>query len=190
MRLHRAFATLSALFLAADCASFTSRPPFPDWAGPLKPLPVRLTVTEREMQLEDGRWADRSGSGELAHSVTKRIHGQDWVEERRYDESAPLLDVRITNYHGDGPNFASVLTACLVPGTLDNRITVDVSLSERDGEVMKCAREIEVRTWYQTFLIVLYPLFSPRAVRAQATEALALQCVADVMKQSTSAAAH
>jgi len=190
MRLHLALGSLSALLLATACASFTSPPALPDYAGPRNPLPFRVTVTEREMQLEDGRWTDRSGSGELARSATKVILHSDWIDEHRYDETAPLLDVRIANYHGEGPNPLTVATGCLLPGTLDNRITVEVSLSSRDGDVVKCSREIEVRTWFQTFLIFAYPLASPRKVREQATDALAMQCVAEVLKQSAAVSAH
>jgi len=190
MRPYPALVVLAALLWVTACASFTSRPSRPDYAGPGRALPVRLNVTERGMQEQgDGRWADRPGNGELAHSATQAIVASGWIDEHRYDESSPLLDVRISNYQSDGPNFASVITACLVPGMLDNRITIDAELAPPRGEVLKCSREIDVRTWFQTFLIVLYPVFSPRAARAESTDALALQCVAELLKQSASTAA-
>lgn len=44
-----------------------------------------------------------------------------------------------------------------------------------------CTRTFDARTWYQTFLIFVYPFRSPAYGRAKATEALALDCLVEAL---------
>ncbi|HXZ84873.1 MAG TPA: hypothetical protein VEI82_05235 [Myxococcota bacterium] len=191
MRIHPRRSALAAVLLATACASFSARPKPPEYAGPLHPLPVRLSVTERSLvESDDHRWADQSGNGALASSALKAILSSGWIDEKRYDMSSALLDVRISNYQSQGPSLATVFTGCLVPGILDHRITVDASLSPATGAVERCSRAVEIRTWYQTFLILAYPFAAPRSVRSDAASALALQCVAELLQHTGSTAAR
>jgi hypothetical protein len=190
MRLRSVCSAFSAIALAA-CASFASRPPLPDWAGPARAVLVRFAVSERDMlQVSEDQWTDQPGNGALAKSVAKSVRDTGWIAEKRFDEQSPRLDLHIANYQSDGPGVLVLFTGCLVPGLVHHKITLDASYQVGNGPPLSCSRDAEVTTWYQTFLIFAYPFASPPSGRAKVTDGLALQCVADLLKQADAAAAR
>jgi len=191
MRLHSLCTALCALALAAGCASFASQPPLPDWAGPHHPLLVRFDVSERGMlQVGEDGWTDLPGNSALAKAAAKAVRDTGWIAEQRFDQKSPRLDLHIANYQSDGPGIIVMFSGFLVPGVVRHRITLDASYQVGNDPPLSCSRTEEVTTWYQTFLLFVYPFATPPSGRAKVTNALALQCVAEILKQADAAAAR
>jgi hypothetical protein len=79
---------------------------------------------------------------------------------------------------------ASFLTAFLLPTALDHLIRVEgfVTLGG-PGTTISCVREDGATTWYQLFLVFLYPWHSPTALDDQLVDHLARECIADILRE-------
>ena len=174
---------LSTLFLASACASFSDLPALPKYDGPTSPLDVQLSADD-EAHLEIARddWRDMPTTGGLSVSATQAIWNSGWVTPSA--SSDLRLNVRVVSYQSQGPGLLSILTAFVVPGIIDHRVLLDATLFASTGSELRCSRVVEMRTWYQTLLIFVYPFRSPAYGRMKATEMLALQCLSDLLQRA------
>jgi hypothetical protein len=100
------------------------------------------------------------------------------------DEPAREFRLHVAEYQGRGPALLSLATAFLIPDAVDHRIELELILPSLEGRDSRCARAAQVRTWYQTFLLLVYPFKSPAYNRIKSTEALALACLAELLRST------
>src|SRR5262249_47040559 len=118
-----------------------------------------------------------------ADHAERAIRDRGWVLVTN-DAQSPLLTVDLTEYqNGGGTKLVNLLTGFLVPGATDYRTLLKLSWKDGPDSELACRREADTRTWNEIFLVFLYPFYRPLAVRGQVTEALTLQCLADVLDQ-------
>jgi hypothetical protein len=171
--------SLGALF--SSCASFSDLPPRPTYSS-LAPLSVHLTTTQKAFLRAGREWIDFASSG-LADSAVDAIRESGWVRVAPDDELAPTLELDFAEYQDNGLGLLSLLTAFVVPGTVDHHIALKLSLHDSSEPKSTCSRSADSRTWYQTLLVFVYPFRSPAYERMQASEALALECLAELLEQ-------
>lgn len=175
---------ISLALLAAStsaCASFTERPEVPPSPGRVKQVAVRLSRSwEGMLQFGSTEWIRMPIATGLDQSAADAIWRSGWIRRQYGDEPAYELRVHVAEYQGRGPALLSTLTGFLIPDAVDHRIELQLYLEAPDSTGATCTRSAEVRTWVQTFLIVVYPFKSPAFTRIKATEALALQCASEL----------
>ena len=171
-------------FLSGCMASFSERPAFPTYSGPPTPLPVRLQASGKDfLHLPPDQWMEAPISSSLANVASDAIFRSGWVQAAAESDGVTELGVYVAHYQGSGPGLLSTLTAFLIPGIVDHRIDVKVRLVRPGHVPRECVRSTETRTWYQTFLLFVYPFRSPAYGRIRSSEALALSCVAELLQQ-------
>ena len=175
---------LWALALASGCmASFSQRPPLPEYSGPSSPMPVKLEVSGEDfLYLTTTEKVEAPFSTSLAGVASDVVSRSGWVRVASESEDSAVLSIHVTNTQGPGPGLLSTLTAFLIPGIVDHQISVLVKLSPPDDSPRECGGSVVIRTWYQTFFIILYPFRSPAYNRMRTAEALTLGCVADLLR--------
>ena len=179
------------LAAAPGCmASFSERPPLPEYPGPGAPVDVHLQAFGKSFLYVGGMHGDEFMEaplgGSLAGSASRAILDSGWIRAVGKPEYDTLLTVQVADYQGPGPGLLQLATAFLIPGVMDRRIDVRVELARAGQVARSCTQSTVVRTWYQTFLIFVYPFRSPTWNCMKSTEALALRCLADVLEQDRS----
>ena len=174
-----------ACLAASGCmASFSESPPLPSYAGPPAALPVRLhSRSESFWQLRPGEWTPAWFAESLGDDAADAIRRSGWVSEASGSDGVVELVVRVVTYQGPGPGLLSLLTAYMIPGIMDHQIDVRVTLFRPGYPGLQCDRSTMTRTWYQTFLLFVYPFKSPARGRARSAESLALGCTAEVVQK-------
>jgi hypothetical protein len=173
----------SCVALLSGCASFSDLPPRPTHSPPSGATPpsVHLTTAEKAF-LQAGRgWIEFLPTG-LAEVAADAIRDSEWVRVTAESDGAPTLEMEMTEYQSDGPGLIVVLTGFVIPGMVDHHFDLKLSLSKSSDAKSTCTRAYDERTWYQTFLIFVYPFRSPAYKRMKAAEALALQCLAELLE--------
>ena len=177
--------SISSLVLAVGCASFSERPAPPQYKGPSQQVILRLTTDERaRLQVGRDEWIDMPFTADLASSASQAIWRSGWVRPTQSGSSTPQLTLHILEEQSQGPGLLPMLTVFVIPGVVDHRVTLDAAFSVSDGSTLQCSRAVEMRTWYQTALIFVYPFRSPAHGRLKATEALALQCLSELLQRA------
>jgi len=170
--------------LLSSCASFSDLPPRPTHSPPERAteLGVHLTTVQKGFLQVGREWIEFAPSG-LVDTAADAIRDSGWVQVALESETAPTLEVELSEYQGAGPGLLVFLTAFVIPGTVDHHLALKLSLSDSPGAKSTCTRSADTRTWYQTFLVFVYPFRSPAYERMKATEALALQCLAELLER-------
>ncbi len=168
---------------ASGCmASFSDRPARPQFVAPSPPPGVQIRSSSEHLLNSYGELVEMPFDTELDWFAANAVAQSGWVLREEADSEAGAdLRVHVIDVQTGGPGLLSLLTAYLIPGYVDHRIEVQVSLDRGDGTVERCTRSVQLRTWYQTFLIFVYPFRSPSSARISSTEALALGCLAEVL---------
>lgn len=158
----RPLLVLPAMLLIGCFASFSERPPFPAYAGPSRAVPVVVSTSgESFLYLAPGEWINWPFSANLARAGEDAIWRSGWVVGTIDDGEVSDLRLSVARYQGPGVGLLSVLTAYFIPGVVDIRIDVAVKLSRSAHGTRECSRSHELRVWYQTLLIFVYPFRSP-----------------------------
>jgi hypothetical protein len=180
----RFLVVLCVAVLASGCmATFSERPPLPSYAGPSSPMAVRLESSGEDfLYLTRDKRIEAPFSTSLAGVAAEAISRSGWVRVTPGSESSASLSVHVINSQGPGPGLLPTLTAFLIPGVVDHQIDVRVRLSRSDASYRDCEGSVVIRTWYQTFFLFLYPFRSPAYNRMKSAEALALSCVAELLR--------
>jgi hypothetical protein len=168
--------------VVSGCASFTEVPPIPSFAPPRSPLGVRIVAKDESYFQAGRRWIEVIDFG-LSKDAANTIRESGWVGVASDIGPAPTLVLKVTQYQGAGPALLVLLTGFVFPGPVDYHIDLKLELVEVDATRYTCARSADTRTWYQTFLILAYPFRSPAYRRMKTTDALALQCLAELLQQ-------
>jgi hypothetical protein len=177
-------AWIAAALLCAGCASFSDVPPIPEQPrhGPALPT-ARLAVTHQYLVEANNGWvvADLPNTADRAE---RAIRERGWVLVTN-DEQSPLLTVDLTEYqNGGGTGLVNVLTGFIIPGATDYRTLLKLSWKDGPNTELACRREADSRTWNEVFLVFLYPFNRPLRVRGEITEALTLQCLAELLEKA------
>src|SRR5258706_11412448 len=179
-----ALAWISCSALLCGCASFSDLPPRPTYSLPsgATPLSIHLT-TKQKAFLQVGReWIDLPTTG-LVDVASDAVRDSGWVRAAPSSDVAPTLEIELIEYQSEGPGLLVLLTGFVLPGAVDHHLELKLTLSASPGAESTCSRSADMRTWYQTFLIFVYPFRSSGYRRIKATEALALQCLADLLER-------
>lgn len=178
-RAHMNFAC-ALMLCEVGCASFTAPPLVPNHAPAQHPLEVTLRVSEASfLQVGPDEWIDWPSSG-LAATTADAIWESGWVRHAGGVYQARLT-LSLRHYQGAGSGLLPLLTAFVIPGTIDHRLELDLTLDDSPADTVTCHRSADTRTWYQPILIVAYPFRSPGYGRMRIYQALALQCLAEVL---------
>jgi hypothetical protein len=178
----RILATFWCALLVLGCASFSDRPAPPDWTGPANPISASLTTSGSSL-LQIGRddWKEMPQTS-LPKVAADAIWNSGWVVRTSSESDASTrLELKVTQYQGAGPGLFSLLTVFVIPGWIDHRINLELTSSTPLNITTRCSRSVQMRTWYQTLLIFAYPFRSPAYGRIKASEAMALDCLAEVL---------
>jgi len=180
--LREACAAVATAALVAGCATFSTRPERPVIGPTANPPPVTTLVSERAF-LEAGRdnWINWPSAG-LADFAASAVTSSGLVRNAQDREPSAVLELSITEHQAQGPGLLTFASALLIPGAVDHRLQVDVKLTDLSGNTAACTRTADSRTWYEMFLIFAYPFGAPSYERIKASEALALQCVAELLQ--------
>jgi hypothetical protein len=126
---------------------------------------------------EDFDWLSGIASAEQA------IAESGWVTVVTAQTPAPTLALELTEHQGEDPAGLTFLTGFVIPSSLDRNIALKLEWLADGAPPATCARSADVRTWYQTLLIVAYPFRAPGYRRMKTTQALALQCLAELLER-------
>lgn len=126
----------------------------------------------------------------LVRSAEDAIWDSRWVTHSLGGGFRPALDLHLSQYQGATAGLLALFTAFLVPARLDDRLELKLRLFAEGQEPVTCERSTDQHTWVQLFLIFVYPFDSPEWKRMKTAEALALQCLAEVLEKSDAEAAR
>jgi hypothetical protein len=164
-------------------ASFSETPTPPRFVpASVAPLVQIRSTDENLLEIGEGELVEAPFGTGLGWFASDAIVSSGWVASTD-DSAAADLRVHVVDLQRGGVGLLSLLTAYLIPGFVDHHIEVRVSLGRANG-VARCVRSAELRVWYQTFLIIVYPFKSPNYARIKTTEALALGCLAEILAGS------
>ena len=175
---------------AVSCATFSERPPFPRYTGPPEPIPVRLRIEEvAKLDVGWDDWIDHpGGTPGLAEWGGGALLRSQWVRLAPDPGEADVLWLWVGSRQNRGPGLFSLGTLFAIPGFIDHGIQLQLTLRPGTDREMICRREIVMRTWYQTLLILFYPFKSPEHYRLKSVEALSLDCLAELLQSEAAAA--
>lgn len=175
--------TFAAVAALVGCASFSERPALPEYTGPSHPVDALLSVSgSSQLQLTGDRWTEMPASS-LPEVAKNAIWNSGWIRSASDSSAAIRMELDVSQYQSSGPGLIPLLTAFVIPGVIDHRINLVLRATSATQKKVACSRSIQCRTWYQTFLIFVYPFRSPAWGRFKSTEALALGCLAEVLEE-------
>jgi len=154
-------------------------------------VPVVVSTSgESFLYLAPGEWINWPFSANLARAGEDAIWRSGWVVGTIDDGEVSDLRLSVARYQGPGVGLLSVLTAYFIPGVVDIRIDVAVKLSRSAHGTRECSRSHELRVWYQTLLIFVYPFRSPTRGEIASVQALTLECLAEILERPTHYTPH
>jgi len=151
------------------------------------PLSVQITGDEESYLLVGDRWRELPADSyrDVAEAA---IWQSGWVSRAAEVGFVRLLHLKLRVYHGTTLGLLEPLTLFVVPARTEQRFEVALDLLEQ-GRSLRCSRSADTSTWYQLLLVFAYPFRSPDRLRNQTVEALALQCLAELLEKREAAAA-
>ncbi len=144
-------------------------------------MPVQLTTSEKSfLEVGYNHWEPWPSAG-LAALAADAMWRSGWIREPRSGDSAAHLSLSLTHYQS-GSGLLWLVSAFLIPASQDHRFEIELTGTMSPEVSAKCTRSAETRTWYQLFLVLVYPFRSPAYGHIKLSQALALQCLAELLE--------